>query len=258
MRGASEAVHGSADKLWRWWTVQAAPPFGNGRCRPECLAEPGPKGPAKKGLMARMPRTAKSSTSSTRDRILASAYRLFRNRGIAQVGVDAIVADSGCAKASLYNNFSSKEQLALEFLAQREAIWTRGWLEEGLRRRSADPEARLLAIFDLFDEWFHKKNFEGCSFINVLLESEFNSPIHRAAARHLDNIRMIVRGVAMDAGLEDPERFSEVWHLLMKGSIVAAGEGKRNAARHAQDAGRVLLETWPRMKRMPVRAARKA
>ena len=37
--------------------------------------------------------------------------------------------------------------------------------------RSPEPERRLLAIFDVFDGWFHGPDFEGCSFINVLLES---------------------------------------------------------------------------------------
>jgi hypothetical protein len=33
------------------------------------------------------------------------------------------------------------------------------------------------------------------------------------------------------------------WHILMKGSIVAAGEGDTEAARRAQALGRLLLES---------------
>ncbi|MBB6469385.1 AcrR family transcriptional regulator [Aminobacter lissarensis] len=188
------------------------------------------------------------TSSDARVQILRSAYQLFSQQGVAQVGVDAIVADSGCAKASLYNNFSSKEELALAFLEERELIWTRGWLEEEVRRRTPDPEQRLLAIFDIFGEWFRKKNFEGCSFINVLLESEFNSPIHRAASRHLANIRSILRGFAIDADLDDCDGFAQSWHILMKGSIVAAYEGSRTAAEDAAKAGRLVLVNWPRLK----------
>ncbi|WP_426437173.1 TetR/AcrR family transcriptional regulator [Bradyrhizobium genosp. P] len=184
--------------------------------------------------------------SSARSRILNSAYDLFSRQGVAQVGIDTIIAESGCAKASLYNNFSSKEELAIAFLERRELIWTRGWLEEEVRRRTANPEGRLLAIFELFDEWFKKKNFEGCSFINVLLESEFDSPIHRAAALHLTNIRSILRGFAIDANLEDVDGFAQSWHILMKGSIVAAGEGNLDAAKDAAKAGRLVLANWPR------------
>lgn len=193
-------------------------------------------------------RRRRRTSSDARDRILRSAYRLFSAQGVAQVGVDTIVADSGCAKASLYNNFASKEALALAFLEERELVWTRGWLEEEVRRRTSDPEARLLAIFELFGEWFAKKAFEGCSFINVLLESEFNSPVHRAASRHLANIRSILRGFAIDAGLDDSDGFAQSWHILMKGSIVAAYEGNRNAADDAIKAARLVLANWPRRK----------
>jgi hypothetical protein len=39
-----------------------------------------------------------------------------------------------------------------------------------VERRASAPGDRLLAIFDVFDEWFQRADFEGCSFINVLLE----------------------------------------------------------------------------------------
>jgi len=39
----------------------------------------------------------------------------------------------------------------------------------------------------------------------------------------------------------DPEDFARRWHILMKGSIVAAGEGDHEAARRAQSIGKLLL-----------------
>lgn len=257
MRGASGAVHGSSD-IWSSLTgAQVWSSFGKIGVRAQLYETiDARQQPCIGNEVATVNRQAiQKATRPTRERILASAYRLFMSRGIAHVGVDAIVADSGCAKASLYNYFCSKEELALAFLEQRESLWTRAWLEEEVRRRTADPEGRLIAIFDLFDEWFHKKDFEGCSFISVLLESEYNSPVHRAAAHHLGNIQAIVRGFAMDAGLDDSAGFAQVWHILMKGSIVTAGEGNRDAAKSAQRAGRAILETWPRLVQMPARPA---
>jgi hypothetical protein len=125
-------------------------------------------------------------------------------------------------------------------------VWTRGWLESEIKRRATSPGARLLAIFDVFDGWFHKKSFEGCSFINVLLESKVDSPIRRAAAIHLAKIRAIVRGLAEEANLREPENFAQAWHMLMKGSIVSAGEGNRTAARDAKRAARLVLKGWKR------------
>ena len=181
-----------------------------------------------------------------RERLINAAYDLFSKDGVSQVGIDTILAKSDCAKASLYSNFKTKVELAIAFLDKREAVWTRGWLESEIKRRARTPEGRLLAIFDVFDGWFHKKSFEGCSFINVLLESKSGSSVRQAAAIHLAKIRAIVRGLAEEANLQEPEKFAQVWHMLMKGSIVSAGEGNRNAARDAKYAAQLILKGWKR------------
>ena len=181
-----------------------------------------------------------------RERLINAAYDLFSKDGVSQVGIDTILAKSDCAKASLYSHFKTKVELAIAFLDKREAVWTRGWLESEIKRRAKTPEGRLLAIFDVFDGWFHKKSFEGCSFINVLLESKSGSSVRQAAAIHLAKIRAIVRGLAEEANLQEPEKFAQVWHMLMKGSIVSAGEGNRNAARDAKYAAQLILKGWKR------------
>jgi AcrR family transcriptional regulator len=179
-----------------------------------------------------------------RERLIDAAYDLFSTNGVNRVGIDTVLAKSGCAKASLYSNFNSKVDLAIAFLDRREALWTREWLESEIKRRATNPKVRLLAIFDVFDGWFHKKSFEGCSFINVLLESKTDSPIHKAAAIHLAKIRAIVCELAGEAGLQEPRKFAQVWHMLMKGSIISAGEGNRRAAREAKFAARLVLKGW--------------
>jgi AcrR family transcriptional regulator len=185
---------------------------------------------------------AASLPISPRDRILASAYELFSRKGVRAVGVDEVIARADVAKATLYRHFPSKDDLVLAFLQEREQLWTRGWVEAEARRRAGTPEEQLLAIFDLFDEWFRRDDFEGCSFINVLLETnDRGTRIGSASAVHLENIRSIIRQLAVEAGLRDPDAFAHSWHILMKGSIVAAGEGDRDAARRAQAMGRLLI-----------------
>ena len=114
--------------------------------------------------------TTTRSRPDARRRILDSAYELFSRRGIRAVGVDELIDRAGVAKATFYNQFPSKDDLVLAFLQQREKLWTKDWVEAEARRRGDTPEGRLLAIFDLFDEWFQQDDFEGCSFVNVLLE----------------------------------------------------------------------------------------
>ena len=180
---------------------------------------------------------------SARERILDTAYDLFSHHGIRAVGVDRIIATSGVAKMSLYRHFHSKEALVLAFLQEREKRWTMEWLHAEVMSRAEDGAGRMLAIFDVFDEWFQLPDFEGCSFINVLLEfGELDHPIRQATTEHLATIRGLVREFAEQAGVADPEAVACQWHILMKGSIVAAGEGDRLAARRAQALGELLLE----------------
>jgi AcrR family transcriptional regulator len=185
---------------------------------------------------------AGGQTRGARARILDSAYELFSQNGIQAVGIDALISHSGVARQTLYRHFASKQDLVLAFLERREQEWTRRWLEEEVRARANDPASRLLAIFDVFDEWFHAADFEGCSFINVMLEHPEESHIlHRAAAGYLASIRDFVQELAEAAGVARPENFARQWHILMKGSIVAAGEGDLEAARRAQAIGAALL-----------------
>jgi len=178
-----------------------------------------------------------------RDRILDAAYDLFSRRGIRGVGIDAVIAQSGVARMTLYRHFSSKEQLALAYLERREQEWTRNWLQAEVERRADDGAGRLLAIFDVFDAWFRQDDFEGCAFIHVLLETaDARDAVHVASTASLARIRDFLGGLARDAGAPDPDDLARKWHILMKGSIISAGEGDADAARRAQAIGRLLLD----------------
>jgi AcrR family transcriptional regulator len=177
-----------------------------------------------------------------RERVREAAYELFSRHGLRAVGVDAIIERSGVAKMTLYRHFASKDELILDFLATRERRWTEGWVVAEAERRATEPHLRLLAIFDAFDGWFHRDDFEGCSFINVLLETpDPASPVHAASVLYLANIRAFLARLAGEAGIADPDAFAREWHILMKGSIVSAGEGDRDAARRAKRLGALLL-----------------
>ncbi|MDQ3151067.1 MAG: TetR/AcrR family transcriptional regulator [Actinomycetota bacterium] len=177
-----------------------------------------------------------------RERVMKAAYDLFSRRGIHAVGVDTIISAAQVAKMTLYRHFASKDQLVLAFLQRREEVWTEEWLKTQVKARAATPAARLLAIFDIFGEWFALPDFEGCTFLNVMLEfDDADHPVRRASVRHLANIRSFIRDLAAALGIEDPEAFSRQWHILMKGAIVAAGEGDIDAAARARELGVLLL-----------------
>jgi AcrR family transcriptional regulator len=181
--------------------------------------------------------------SDARERILNTAYRLFCSRGVRAVGIDSIIEESGVAKMSIYRHFRSKDDLVLAVLDRREALWTQEWLQAEVCQRADTAAERLLAIFDVFDEWFRRRDFEGCFFINTLLEfDDRKHPLHQASRRHLANIRVFLTGLAEEAGIDNAAQFAHQWHILMKGAIVSAAEGDRESARRARETGALLLE----------------
>jgi AcrR family transcriptional regulator len=176
-----------------------------------------------------------------RERLLNTAYELFSRRGIRGVGVEEVIERAGVAKATLYRHFPSKDDLVLAFLERREQRWTHDLVEAEARRHDASPEDRLLAIFDVFHERFHGEDFDAYLFFNALLEFGAEHPAGRASVRHVENIKSTVRRLADEAGLRDTETFARSWHILMKGSIIAAAEGDLDAAQRAKAMGRSLI-----------------
>ena len=180
--------------------------------------------------------------ASARERIDQTVYELFSRHGIRAVGVDTISARSGVAKMTLYRHYPSKDDLALAFLRRREELWTRSWLQQEVERRAQAPAERLLAVFDVFDKWFRRSDFEGCSFVKVLLEhGDPGHPVRRAAEAHIETIRAFLRQLAADAGVRDVDAFARQLQIVMMGSIVAAYAGDRDAALRAKELGLLLL-----------------
>ena len=185
---------------------------------------------------------SQQAQASGRERLSRAAYELFSREGVRAVGVDAVIARAGTAKMTLYRNFPSKDELILDFLARRERLWTREWLEAESRQRGASPREQLLAIIDVFGEWFARPDFEGCSFQTTKIEvSDPGHPVHQAAVGHLATIRGYIAGLAAEAGIADVDSFARKWHILMKGSIMAAHEGDAGAAARAREVGELLL-----------------
>lgn len=175
------------------------------------------------------------------DRIMAVAYELFSRRGVRDVGVNELIERSGVAKATFYRHFPSKDSLVLAFLERRDRQWTVDAIVSEARRRGATPADQLLAIFDVFGDWFLREDFEACSFINVLLEMGPAHPLGQASIDYLAKIRGHVQVLAEEAGLQRPEEFARSWHILMKGSIISATEGDMQAAKRAQQMAAWLI-----------------
>ena len=175
------------------------------------------------------------------ERVLTAAYELFARRGVQAVGVDEIIARAGVAKATFYRHFRSKDDLILAFLQRRGDIWTRGWLETETLKRAPDARSRLLAVFDVIDSWFQRKDFEGCPFIGIVGHAEPQDRVRAEAVSQLAAVRRFIRRLANEAGVRDADALAASWQTLMAGSIVMALAGNSDAARLARELGQLLL-----------------
>lgn len=181
------------------------------------------------------------TVADLQERILSAAYTLFTHHAVHDVTREQVQEAASVTADELQTAFPSMDVLVEKCLERREREWTIGVVRAGIDARTDEPEERLLAIFDVFDEWFHRDDYEACTFVNVLLEMGKDHPLGRASVEHLAYIRSLIAGLAEDAGLRDPESFAYSWHILMKGAIVNAAEGDSAAALRARAMGGDLI-----------------
>lgn len=172
-------------------------------------------------------KTAKGTTpdaqdASARERLIEAATRLFCRYGVNAVGVDAVVAEAGTAKATLYKAFGSKEKL-VEAVLEREGKAWRDWFLGELLKGEATPAARLRRIFPVLRQWFCDDAFFGCPFINAVAETDKRDDrMRQIALAHKKVVLETLGALAADAGARDPSGLAHQMGLLIDGAIVAA------------------------------------
>ena len=167
------------------------------------------------------------------ERVVAAALPRIEQRGVLNVPVAEICIAAGASEAEVAARFETVDNIVMAALDRREQQWTFGLIERGARSIGATPEDRLIAIFDILTSWFHERDFEGCTFTNVLIELGSAHPLGRASVRHLNTFRSMIGTLAEEAGLDRPLEVAEALYLLAKGAIMSAMEGDLEAARKA-------------------------
>jgi AcrR family transcriptional regulator len=172
--------------------------------------------------------------AAMRQRILDTADRLFYGQGIRAVGVDTIAAEIGISKRTLYNHFSSKDELIVAYLSRRIRPGTVSDLP---------PVEQILGDFDRLERSFASGVFRGCPFINAV--AELKEPAHaanRLAVAFKEQRRVRFRHLLERLGVADADALATQLQLLVDGAIAAAlVRGDAKVARVARDAARVLL-----------------
>ncbi len=181
--------------------------------------------------------------ASRREQLVEAADEAFYRDGFNATGIDKILSDAGVAKMTLYNHFRSKDDLILAALRRRDERF-RNWLVRSVEGSAKDPRQRLLAVFDVLEQWFLSDGFHGCMFINAAAEfGDLADPIHATAAEHKRLVRSYLETLAAQAGAKNPRQLAQQINLLVDGAVVTAHvSGESSAAKTAQAAAALLVE----------------
>jgi len=176
---------------------------------------------ARKSVSAEPPRTP-ARPAPAADRIRRSARELFYLRGIRAVGVDAIVAEAGVTKPSLYRSFPSKDELAASYLRDYEAeFWRR--FDAAVQAHPGDPRAQVLAYFDgLAERATRPEGYRGCGLSNAVVEyPEPDHPARLVSVAHKRELRERLAAMARDMGARDPQALGDGLLLMLEGAFVS-------------------------------------
>jgi AcrR family transcriptional regulator len=188
-----------------------------------------------------MAATVATPRVSARERLLAAADELFYAEGVHTVGIDRIIEQAGVAKATLYNNFGSKEELVKAYLESRHI----GMAEKITRlvERQDTPRERLLAVFDAVGELFEQPGFRGCAFVSATAEAPAGGLIEQASRENRTWVNALFADLAEQAGAADPRGLARQLHLLYDGASLAANlDHDPAAAVYARNAAAALLD----------------
>jgi AcrR family transcriptional regulator len=180
-------------------------------------------------------------TISTHERIITAAYPLFAQRGIRQISDEEVRLVAGVSRDEFDLEFSSRDDLATECLERREIGWVAGILSSDAVTRSSSPTGRLLAIFDVFDEWFHSDDYEALSRVDDLLHMGAGHPFGTDNLGYMCNMRRLAASLAESAGFTEPEEFALSWNVLVTGAIANAVNGDDRAAARAKEMAHALI-----------------
>lgn len=166
----------------------------------------------------RVPDVPRPRPESLRERILTAADELFRRHGIRGVGVEAIAAEAGTNKMTLYRHFESKDDLITEWvrglLARKEGAW-----DEIVAKHPDDPGGQLVHWSRRNAKQLAEMHERGSSIQNALAElPETDHPARRLIDEHRRREHHRITELCRQAGLPEPELRADELYFLLEGA----------------------------------------
>jgi AcrR family transcriptional regulator len=187
------------------------------------------------------------SGERTRQRILDTAYKLFRRKGYTRVSMDEIAAATAVTKRTMYYHFESKDSLLASMLEAQHRLALAAFKTFG-DRLSGSPESMIDAMFKELAVWADKPRWAGSGFTRLVVELADlpGHPARAIASRHKAMLEDHLADLLAAAAVETPrETAREIW-LLSEGAIaLMLIHGDRGYAAAAALAAKKLISFNP-------------
>ncbi|AZA77730.1 TetR/AcrR family transcriptional regulator [Chryseobacterium sp. G0186] len=165
------------------------------------------------------------------DRIIRVASDLFYKQGYNSTGINQIIAEADIAIGSLYNHFSSKNDLLQAYLIKEENDWFEGF-EKSIASIS-EPENKIMAIIDYRKKLQQSSKFAGCHFIKIISEiGDGNAVVSDFVKKHKDKQKELILTIIKEYNekhqLQDTGLLADSIFLLIEGAVVTSTINKQN------------------------------
>ena len=186
-------------------------------------------------------RVAQRGGRGARERILASAGRLFYRHGIHATGIAALTEDAHVSTRTFYQHFASKDALVEAYLRRYETDMPLP-VTQVLSRGDRPAAERLLAVFGPAEPAAGDV-VRGCPFHNAAVEAAGDMPdVARVVERAKRAFRDQLIAVAAEAGAADPGRLGSQLAVVYEGATALATSCNDGTAfSDARDAASVLI-----------------
>lgn len=160
------------------------------------------------------------ANSSTRDRIVSAAAKLFYAEGIRAVSVDAVAEAAGVTKRTLYYHFDSKDDLIAAYLDGRDQPNLK-LFQKWFAETEGDVATKMEGIFRNLARAARHPKWKGCGFLRTSAELA-NMPGHpamRIGAAHKKKFENWLRQSLEAEGVDGAEVLACQVRLLLDGSF---------------------------------------
>ena len=157
-----------------------------------------------------------------KDRVIETASDLFYNKGYNQTGINQIIAEAGVAKASMYQHFRSKEDIAVAYLVRRHGMWM-GKLNACVSKQNTS-KGKVIGCFDYLQEWLTEVDFRGCGWQNIITDlPEGQQKIWDQAVYHKNELRNWIHDLMSQENqytIKESEQIGDEILILIEGAII--------------------------------------